>query len=51
MERMKEQKVVTALGIALICLFSTIYLSISYYIIDNELSKYGNGYEYYYLKK
>lgn len=51
MEKLKEQKVGTALGIALICLFSTIYLSISYYIIDNELSKYGSGYEYYYLRK
>ncbi len=51
MSGLKEQKVGTALGIALICLFSTIYLAISYYIIDNSLSKYGQGYEYYYLKK
>jgi len=47
---LKEQRVGTALGIALICLFSVIYLAISYYVIDSNLSKYGEGYEYYYLK-
>ena len=44
MERMKEQKVGTALGIALICLFSAIYIAISYYFIDGQLKKYGDNY-------
>lgn len=51
MDRLKERKVGSLLGIALICLFSTIYLAISYYVIDGELKKYGAGYEYYYLRK
>ena len=51
MKNLREQKVSAALGIAIICLFSTIYLSISYYIIDNALSKYGPGYERIYVIK
>ena len=51
MGKLKETKVGTALGIALICLFSTIYLAISYYVIDNELQKYGDKYYQFYVKK
>lgn len=52
MGKLKETKVGTALGIALICLFSTIYLAISYYVIDSELQKFGdNYYKFYTLKK
>ena len=51
MKNLKEQKVGLALGLAIICLFSAIYLSISYYVIDNALSKYGPGYERIYVIK
>lgn len=50
MRELKERKVGSALGIALICLFSTIYLAICYYTIDGHLKKYGDDY-YFYVKK
>ena len=49
MKNFREVKVSVALGIAIICLFSVIYLSISYYLIDNALRKYGPGYERIYV--
>lgn len=51
MKSLKEKRVDTALGIALICLFSTIYLAVSYYVIDNALQKFGNYYYNFYLRK
>ena len=49
MEEKEGKRINTAVGIAIICLFSTIYLAISYQIIDGELAKYGNGYERMYV--
>lgn len=51
MREIEKQKINTAVGIAIICLFSTIYLAISYYVIDGELSKYGAGYERIYVMR
>lgn len=44
MKYLKEQKVNSALGILIICLFAVIFLAIGYYSIDNELHKFGNSY-------
>lgn len=47
-----KSKVGTGLGIAFICLFGSIYLSISYRVVDNYLSNsYGSGYETIYVAK
>lgn len=51
MKSLKEKRVDTALGIALICLFSTIYLAVSYYVIDTALQKFGDYYYNFYLRK
>ena len=51
MREMEKNKVGSALGIALICLFATIYLAISYYVIDGYLSKYGSPYERIYVMR
>lgn len=48
MKGLKGAKVGTALGIAIVCLFSTIYLAISYYAIDGELQKFGDKYYHFY---
>ena len=45
LNRLKTEKVGIALGLAIICLFGSIYFAISYYAIDNGLSKFGPGYE------
>lgn len=44
MKEFMGQKIGTAFGIAVICLFSSIYLSIGYQVIDNFLSQEA-GYE------
>lgn len=51
MKELKGKKVGTALGIAVICLFSTIYLAIIYYTINSELQKYGDNYYKFYVNK
>lgn len=51
MRELKEKKVGTALGIALICLFSTIYLAISYYAIDSHLREFGTYYYNFFIRK
>jgi hypothetical protein len=48
---LKDKKVGTAFGVAVICLFSVIYLAVSYYAIDSHLKKYGNSYYHFYVKK
>ena len=49
MREMENRKVSSILGIAIVCLFAVIYLAISYYVIDGEVSKYGYGYERFYV--
>jgi len=44
MKDFMKQTIGTAFGIAVICLFSSIYLSIGYQVIDNYLSQ-EPGYE------
>ena len=45
-------RVSIGLGLAFICLFCVIYISIIYHIIDNYLSNsYGDGYEFMYVSK
>jgi len=39
MKDVLDQKIGTAFGIAVICLFSSIYLSIGYQVVDNYLSR------------
>ena len=51
MKGLKEIKVGSAFGVAIVALFAVIYLSIGYYIIDNELQKFGNDYYRFYTKK
>ena len=51
MRDMEKNKVGAALGIAIICLFATIYLAVSYYVIDGYLSKYGSNYERIYVMR
>jgi len=51
MQKLKDQKIGTAVGIALICLFSCIYIAISYYVIDGYLSKYDAEYERLLIRK
>jgi hypothetical protein len=51
MKRLKEIKVESAFGIAVVTLFVAIYLSIGYHIIDNELQKFGDDYYRFYVHK
>lgn len=51
MRELKEKKISSAIGVALIFLFSTIYLAIGFYIIDGQLKKYGDDYYRFYIKK
>ena len=51
MDKLKDIKVGTALGVAFIGLFCAIYLSIGYNKIDSELQKYGNSYYKFYVNK
>ena len=51
MKDIEKNKINTAVGIAIICLFATIYLAVSYYVIDGELSKYGSEYERIYVMR
>ena len=51
MKKLKDIKVGTALGVAVIALFGAIYLSIGFNVIDSELHKYGNSYYKFYVKK
>ncbi len=51
MNKLKEIKVGTALGVAFIALFCAIILSIGYNAIDGELQKYGNSYYRLYVNK
>ena len=51
LEKLKNEKIGTVVGIAIICLFSSIYMAASYYAIDNGLSKFGPGYERLYVNK
>lgn len=49
MREIERVKVSSIIGIALICLFATIYLAISYYVIDGYLSKYNGEFERIYV--
>ena len=51
LSKMKEIKIGTALGLAIICLYGALYFAISFYSIDNSLSKFGPGYERLLIKK
>lgn len=51
MKYLKEQKVNSALGILIICLFAAIFFAIGYYSIDNELHKFGNSYYRLYVNR
>lgn len=51
MRDMEKRKISSVLGIALVCLFATIYLAISYYVIEGYLSKYSESYERIYVVK
>ena len=52
MKEFGKKRVSIGFGILFICLFSAVYIFISYRIIDNYLSKtYGSGYESFYVSK
>ena len=52
MRELESKRVSTGLGVLLICLFSAVYIFISYRIIDNYLSDtYGSEYESFYVSK
>jgi len=48
MKGLKEKKVGTLLGLALVALFSAIYLAISFYVVDSHLQKYRDYYYRFY---
>ena len=50
MKDFMSQSIGTAFGIAVICLFSSIYLSIGYQVIDNHLNQEA-GYELLLVRK
>lgn len=51
MERLKEIKVGSALGIAVISLFAVIYFALSYRVVDDELQRFGEDYYRLYVIK
>ena len=48
MKGLKDYKINTLLGVAIVALFSVIYLAISFYIVDSNLKKYNDYYYRFY---